>query len=193
MSNKAESLTRNLVDHPISHISYVVHDLTTAVDTWVAAFGAGPFFLFEHVSFDHIEHEGAGAAWDHSAAFGQWGPIAVELQQIHSVQPACTLGPKLAGRGLAPNHVAYITPNPEAESVRLAKMGFPKFLFATLGPVEVTYHDVPMFGHAIEIHKECDFIMDFFASLATAADGWDGADPLRAMPRSDRPDTTTSD
>jgi hypothetical protein len=185
MSETAGPSTQHIVGHPISHISYAVQDLTTAVDLWVAAFGAGPFFLLEHINFDRVDHEGAPAVWDHSAAFGQWGPIAVELQQIHDVQPSRTLGPKLYGRGMAPNHVAYITPNPEQESARLEQMGLPKFLFAKFGPIEITFHDVPMFGHAIEIHKECDFIKEFFTTVAKAADGWDGSEPLRAMPSGD--------
>ena len=49
MSETAAPSTKNIVGHPISHISYGVQDLTTAVDLWVAAFGAGPFFLLEHI------------------------------------------------------------------------------------------------------------------------------------------------
>jgi methylmalonyl-CoA/ethylmalonyl-CoA epimerase len=181
VSETAGPHATQVLGHPISHISYVVADLATAVDLWVATFGAGPFFLLEHIDFDRVEHGGAPAVFDHSAAFGQWGSIAVELQQIHEVKPARTLGPLLYGRGTAPNHVAYIAPDPESESARLERLGLPKFLFATFGPVEITFHDVPMLGHAIEIHRQCDFIENFFASLAAAADGWDGSDPLRAM------------
>ena len=57
-------------------------------------------------------------------------------------------------------------------------LGLPKFLFATFGPVEITFHDVPMFGHAIEVHKKCDFIVSFFETIADAADGWNGDEPF---------------
>lgn len=188
MSNIAGSATPSVVGHPISHISYQVQDIPSAVDTWVEVFGAGPFFLLEHIAFERVEHfddlhpRGAPAVWDHSAAFGQWGPIAVELQQIHTIAPTRTLGPKIVGRGTAPNHVAYIAEDPEGESARLQGLGLPKFLFATFGPVEITFHDVPMFGHAIEVHRKCDFIVSFFETIADAADGWNGDEPLRSLP-----------
>jgi catechol 2,3-dioxygenase-like lactoylglutathione lyase family enzyme len=39
-----------LNDRPIHHVCYIVDDLPKAVDQWVEATGAGPFFhLGEHV------------------------------------------------------------------------------------------------------------------------------------------------
>ncbi len=74
-------------------------------------------------------------------------------------------------------------PDPAAESERLNALGMPEFLFARLGPVEVTFHDSwKQLGHGIELHRETEFITGFFNSLRDAAQGWDGSDPLRAMP-----------
>lgn len=170
-----------IFDRPISHISYMVNDIPAAVGAWVSTFGAGPFYLLEHMEFDETEHNGAPVAWDHSAAFGQWGPIAVELQQIHSVEPP-SLAQHISGHGYAVNHVSYIVENPEEESARLEALGMPRFLYARFGPVEVTFHDVPWLSHAIEIHKDVEFINDFFGGMAKAAEGWDGTDPLRSPP-----------
>jgi hypothetical protein len=40
-------------DRPIHHVCYIVDDIPMAVDQWVEATGAGPFFhLGEHVEFE---------------------------------------------------------------------------------------------------------------------------------------------
>jgi hypothetical protein len=170
-----------VLPRPVSHVSYEVHDLGHAVDFWATTFGAGPFFVLEHVAFDEVRYLDEPAVLDHSAAFGQWGPVAVELQQIYDVQPG-GLAAKVASRGPRVNHVAYISPDVAADSAQLEHEGMPRFLFAKLGPVEVTFHDAPMLGHAIEIHKESDHIHAFFDGIARAADGWDGRDLLRVGP-----------
>lgn len=171
-----------MLDRPISHLSYAVGDLPRAVDLWATTFGAGPFFVLEHVQFDELEHDGSPAFFDHSAAFGQWGSVAVELQQVFEARPDW-LAQRVA---LAPpqlNHVAYISPDVEADSARLEQLGMPRFMFARLGAVEVTFHDASAsLGHAIEIHRESDHIHDFFAAVASAAAGWDGEDRFRLGP-----------
>jgi hypothetical protein len=73
---------------PIHHIGFHVPDLRAAVDTWVTVYGAGPFYLLEHVAFDECTSGGTPAVFDHSAAFGQWGAVPVELQQVHDLRPA---------------------------------------------------------------------------------------------------------
>ena len=42
----------------------------------------------EHIAFDEVTFEGAPAVYDHSSAFGAWGPILVEVTQVHDAQPA---------------------------------------------------------------------------------------------------------
>jgi catechol 2,3-dioxygenase-like lactoylglutathione lyase family enzyme len=170
-----------MLARPISHVSYVVEDIERAVDFWVAMFGAGPFHVLERIEFDAIEHRGGPATLDHSAAFGQWGAIAVELQQVYDAQPA-ELAARVAGGAPRVNHIAYISPDVEADSRRLEQAGMPRFMFAKLGPVEVTFHDAPALGHAIELHRESDHIYGFFGAIAEAARGWDGSEPLRTGP-----------
>jgi catechol 2,3-dioxygenase-like lactoylglutathione lyase family enzyme len=170
-----------MLSRPISHVSYAVEDLSRAIDFWVSTFAAGPFYVLEHVAFEDVQHLDAPAVFDHSAAFGQWGDIAIELQQIFDVQPAA-LAAKLAGRPSRVNHVAFISPDVDADSRRLELAGMPKFMVAKLGPVEVTFHDAPSLGHPIEIHRESDHIHAFFGALARAARGWDGKDPMRLGP-----------
>ena len=113
-----------LTNRTVSHFSYSVVSIERAVHYWSSALGAGPFFVLEHMNFDWAEHRGKPCTFDHSAAFGQWGPIAIELQQVHAGTAPATLTELLIpSPSPVINHVAYITPTPEEDSAQLSAGG----------------------------------------------------------------------
>src|SRR6185312_9273908 len=113
---------------PVHHISYVVADLPAAIDWWIKTLGAGPFFRMEDMQLDEAEYLGEPCVFDHSTAFGQWGPIAIELQELHDVQPT-PLAKLVSGNdGAGINHAAFVADDPVAESARLEEMGMPMFM-----------------------------------------------------------------
>ena len=65
----------------IHHVGYVVEDLRAGIERFARDFGAGPFFVMEHIAFDAVTFEGGPAVYDHSSGFGAWGPILVEITQ----------------------------------------------------------------------------------------------------------------
>jgi len=171
-------------DRPIHHVCYIVDDITNGVEKWVEATGAGPFFLLgEHVEFEETLLEGEPCVFDHASAIGKWGPIFLELMQLHELTPE--LEPRLytgsAGGGNIA-HIAYIVDGPAAERERLEAAGMPEFLQLRQGPIQISLHDAPLLGHAIEVHENTDAINDLFAMFAAGAEGWDGSEPLRQMP-----------
>ena len=171
-------------DRPIHHICYIVDDIPNAVDQWVETTGAGPFFhLGEHVEFEEALLEGQPCVFDHASAIGKWGPIFLELNKLHDVTPELEsrIYPGRAGGGNIA-HIAYIAEDPNAESERLEAAGMPKFLHLRQGPIQISLHDAPVLGHAIEVHANTDAINRLFAMFASAAQGWDGSEPLRGMP-----------
>lgn len=168
---------RSVLDRPLHHVSYVVADVAAAAEMWRDLYGVGPFLALERMEFDRSESPLGEAVFDHTAAFGAWGDIAVELQQIFEVRPA-KLETAFAGVGRL-NHVSYVVDDPEAESARLTAMGLPRIFSAQTGPVEVVFHDVPTLGHCIEIHRDTAFLREFFGQLRTLAADWDGSEPLR--------------
>jgi methylmalonyl-CoA/ethylmalonyl-CoA epimerase len=171
------------VRRPIHHLGYVVSDLSRSIAHWVTVCGAGPFYVLERIDFDHCESLGKPARFDHTAAFGQCGPIAVELQQFHDVRPDPMATLLSARREEGINHVAYAVTDPAGESERLAALGFPAYMNATLGEIEVTWHDtVDMLGYSIEVHRAGPRLDDFFATIAAGATDWDGSDQVRRMP-----------
>jgi hypothetical protein len=168
----------------LNHVSYVVDELYTAARYWTATFGVGPFFVLEHIKFDSIVTPDMDeAVFDHSFAFGQWGAVAVELQQVHEVQP-----PRLASRlsDRAFSHIAYTCDDPGQESERLERAGMPMFMRVRVdaADVEATFHDAPRLGHAIELHKRSAALENVHRALAGAAAKWDGSDPIRPWPPS---------
>lgn len=168
-------------DRPIQHLCYIVADIPTAVDRWVETFGAGPFFwLGRHIEFDELRFRGSDCIFDHSSALGQWGEVMVELSELHELAPA-EFERAFRGNGDVA-HVSYIVDDAEAESARLQAAGMPAFLYARQGPIAITFHESPLLGHAIEIHRHGEVIDGMFALVRQAAQDWDGSEPLREFP-----------
>lgn len=168
-----------VLGYPVTHYCYVVPDIPEAVKFWSEVMGAGPFFLFEDVEFDPLEHPGGPAVFEHSTALGQWGPIAIELEQMDVLTPE-TLATALAPRTPGLNHVSCISPDPDADSERLEALGCPRFLTGKTGDFDLRFHSAPLLGHAIELYRDNAFVHDFFSALKRSAEGWDGREPLRA-------------
>ncbi|MFI9538082.1 hypothetical protein ACIG56_33200 [Nocardia fusca] len=170
---------------PIHHVCYLVDDIPNAVDHWVEAVGAGPFFwLGQHIEFDEAQFRGEPCVLDHSAVIGSWGDIFVELGQIHDISPApfehAFVGASADINRVA--HASYMVENAEAENKRLRELGAQEFFRARKGPVKITFYEWPLFGHPIEVHQKSDALEATFRMVAAAAEGWDGSDPIRSLP-----------
>src|SRR5919197_3277967 len=108
----AEPITAPFLQRPIHHVGFHVPNLRAAIDTWVTVYGAGPFYLLEHVAYDECTSSGTPVVWDHSAGFGQWGEVPVELQQTHDLRPAELARPFTADGRSAVNHVGVTADDP---------------------------------------------------------------------------------
>jgi catechol 2,3-dioxygenase-like lactoylglutathione lyase family enzyme len=162
----------------IHHVGYVVDDIPRAVEWAVSTLGAGPFFLIEHLEFDEVTYRGEPARYDHSSAFGQWGELKLELTRVHSASPG--LAELLAGPTPRPGHVAWLADDLDAETDRLTAAGLPLFHTGRAGPVRAHWFDArARLGHHIEVLQRAPELLGFYELLRTAADGWDGCDPLR--------------
>jgi catechol 2,3-dioxygenase-like lactoylglutathione lyase family enzyme len=166
---------------PLHHLGYVVEDLRTGVERFVRAMGAGPFFVMEHIPFDEVSFEGRPAAYDHSSAFGRWGPVLLELTQVHDVQPA-GLRERLVSPGAGVGHVAWLVDSLEDETARLRELGVRPFHAGRSGPASAVWFDGrPLLGHPIEVLQRREELLRFYELVWAAAEGWDGSDPFRVM------------
>ena len=118
------------------------------------------------IPFDEVTFEGAPAVYDHSSAFARWGPIIVELTQVHDAQPQ-GLTAALAKPGGGIGHVAWLADDLAAETARLERAGLHPFHSGRTGPVAaVWFNGGDLFGHPVEVLQWCDELRGFYASLA---------------------------
>jgi hypothetical protein len=161
----------------IHHVGYWVDDLSSAQEQWSRDLGIGPFDVIEHVPFEEFVLTAGGqphpdVVFDHSAAFAAWGPIVVELGQVHAIDDRLA-----AAYGVAPgtvSHVSWVVPDVAQESARLVRLGCRLINTARSGPISVAWHDGgPLFPHPIELHQYNDVIAsmhDRLVALRAAAD-----------------------
>ena len=92
---------------PPKQIAYAVPDAFEAAKKWVEDFGAGPFFISEHIPVTEVLYRGTPATFDHTSAYGQWGDIMVELVQDHGTGPSVVrdlFGPRWSGPRISHIH-----------------------------------------------------------------------------------------
>ena len=154
----------------LHHVGYWVDDLAAAQERWGSELGVGPFEVIEHVPFDSFllagdGHDERGVVFDHSAAFAAWGPVVVELDQVHSIDDRLA-----AAYGVVPgavSHVSWVVSDLAEESARLAELGCALINTARSGPISVAWHDGgPLFPHPIELHQRNDAITGMHGRLA---------------------------
>src|ERR1700733_3035445 len=154
---------------PLHHIGYWVDDLDAAMKQGTRDLGVGPFQVIAHVPLEDFVLIVDGrryddVVFDHAAAFAAWGPIVVELNQVHEIDDrlAAALDPTPG----AVSHVSWVVPDVRAESARLARLGCRLINTARSGPIDVAWHDGgPLFGHSVEIHQHNDVIDGMHARL----------------------------
>ena len=164
-------------------VAYAVADLDAAAARW-AARGVGPFFVLRHIEVVDVRYRGRPGRFDHSSAYGQWGPVMLELVQDHTVGDspvADVVGP--GGEGV--HHLAYFVDDVAAAGRGLAAHGWEEALWAcTTTGTAFAFHDaVAELGHMVEIYERTERLARFYRSVAEAAEGWDGADPVRDAAR----------
>jgi methylmalonyl-CoA/ethylmalonyl-CoA epimerase len=172
----------SVLRRPLHHIGFIVPDLDRAIGQWVSIYGAGPFFKLEHVTFETCESHGGEARWDHSAAFGQWGPIGLELQQFHELVPSELLELMTAGHRQGLNHVGIAVDDAEAERARLESAGMPEYLHAGFAEIDLSFHDArDLLGCSVEVHQAGPMLDTFWSTVADSGRDWDGRDPVRSF------------
>ena len=157
-------------------VAYATDDVHRSARRWSER-GIGPFFVIEHIALTDVEIDGVDAAFDHSSAYGQWGPVMVELVQQQEPGP----DPVVGASGI--HHVASFVDDFDAASAALSADGFPRRLRATTsGGQAFAFHDArSTMGHLLEIYERTDRLAAFYAMVREASEGWTGNDPVRLV------------
>jgi catechol 2,3-dioxygenase-like lactoylglutathione lyase family enzyme len=153
----------------LHHIAYWVDDLDVAMERATALLGVGPFRVIEHVGlgdFAFVDATGdrQPAVLDHSAAFAQWGPVVLELNQVFDVQPPALREALRIAPG-AVSHISWYTDELPAETEHLAANGCALLTTSAGGAVANWFSGGPLFAHPIEIHRPTPPVLGMWTSL----------------------------
>lgn len=161
-------------------IAYRVPDLEAACHEWAQRVGAGPFLCRPHLEVE-ATHDGEPAVYDHSAAFGQWGPIMLELIELHECEPASMREVLEHDKPGQVNHFACFVDDLEAASAALEEQGMPLTMSLTSSSgMEVHFHDARhVVGGILELYVGNAHLRGFYDKVAAMAEGWDGSDVVR--------------
>lgn len=163
-------------------LCWVVPNLEAAIHHWVRTAGAGPFFLFEALHFDEGVYRGASSDIQPCrAAIGQHGDMQIELVVPASDGPGIWTDVVPRGQsGL--HHAGLYCPDYEAERAAcLAGGGTMAFEGLMMGARTCYIDTVDALGFMTELITANPIADQVFAAFRTAAQGWDGSDPIRSL------------
>ena len=166
----------------IRQLAYVVKDLDAALDYWVNTLKTGPFFKMEHVNLENQKYYGEPTQADISVALGNSGDVQIELIVQHNDEKSVYKEFLDAGRQ-GVHHIALMPEDYAATYEQYLSSGHKPAFELSLGGAPVVYFDaLDTVGHYIELWDNNSVFKDMFLLVEEAAQGWDGSDPIRAMP-----------
>jgi Glyoxalase/Bleomycin resistance protein/Dioxygenase superfamily len=148
----------------LHHIGYWTDDLNAAMTQATELLGVGPFRVIEHVDLGDFRFRGEPAVLDHSAAFAQWGPVILELNVAHDVQPRALR----EALGIAPgavSHTSWYTGDLAAEGNHLAESGCALLTTSVGGAVANWFTGGALFAHPIEIHQPTAGVLGMWSAV----------------------------
>ena len=170
-----------LLRHPVRQYAFVVPDLDEGIRHWADVMGAGPFTVLRDYLGPDLTYRGAPSTTRVHYAFGQAGPVMIQL--IAQDDP----GPSIYRDMFAPgdggfHHVCALVPMAEFdEQVEVfVAAGYPVAATLTTS-APVAYLDCrAAVGCFVELYGLSDRVAAFFDSVRRAHEEWDGVtDPIR--------------
>ena len=164
---------------PPVQIAYAVSDIFRGVDKWIKDFGAGPFFIAEHIPIKNVIYRGQPSELDITVAYGQWGEIMIELVQDNGEGPSIIRDlypPQKSGL----HHLAYFVNDMNLVSAKLVEEGYVLAMSGQAGENRFQFFDaISEMGHFIEIYEPIESLKYLYERVRSASINWDGSDPLR--------------
>jgi len=178
--NGSRTQLAQLLGPPVQ-IAYAVQNAVEAAESWASTFGAGPFFVRPHIPLVDVVHRGRPATFDHTSAYGQWGSVMVELVEDHGTESAIRDMYQPGQSGL--HHLAFLVDDLDRVVKEMLDLGYELAQSArTIGGTAFHFIDaVATHGHMFELYERGPRVLDFYARIADAAVGWDGAAPIRML------------
>lgn len=171
-------------DLPVRQIAWFVPDIEAAARAHSAAFGSGPYFVFEHVPLAWSEHHGQRVTHDHSSAYGQWGDVMVEFVMQHGDDPSAFHDMFPAGSGAKGlHHMALWVDELDQAIADFAAQTMPlaQLSETTTGTRYAFVDATETLGHMLELYEPTEQLTGFYAIVREAAQGWSGENAIRKL------------
>ena len=165
-----------------AQIAYHVPDVEEAAARHSAMYGSGPFFYAHNVPIKSCNLNGQEVAFDHSAAFGQWGDLMVEFLTVHTPPPNLASEVFGSAEPYGLHHLAFIVDDPAAIVSRAKEdENLPLTMHVVLdNGLEAFFIDTrALSGHLTEIYAPSPQIMAIYDFVRDQSVGFDGRDPVR--------------
>ncbi|WP_433410335.1 VOC family protein [Saccharomonospora azurea] len=163
----------------VVQVAYATTDVRASALRWHRLYGAGPFFVREHVPTASVTVDDGDGVFDHTCALGQWGDVMVEFVHHHELAPA-SLDRDMRRGDTGLHHVACFVDDLEQARDRLVAEGARVVMDAATPEVRFVFLDVgPEVGHLVEIYERTPYLAGLYDRVRQASVGWDGTDPLR--------------
>lgn len=171
-----------LLQYPIAQFAYVVADLDEGIHHWVNTVGAGPFFVSRHHRGDAHTYRGKPDDATFSYAFGQSGPVQIQLIEIDDPSRPSIYCDMFSTGESGFHHVAMLIP-PERMTDEVQKMTEAGFEIASTmgkGPSVVYLDTRPALGFFVELYARTERVIGLFDTVRRAHEQWDGiTEPIR--------------
>jgi hypothetical protein len=173
-----------ITPHPLVQVGWsIFENVEYAVDKWVKATGAGPFFTLAHVPLLNVRYRGNPTEFDHTTAVGQWGGVQLELMLQHCNNPS-HITEMCPDRKTRLTSVSWMVPDMKAEITRMEAQGFPIVWSCNVFDETMTavwFDTLSLLGCFAEVFVDDPRMRYSFERCAHSALNWDGSRPLRPM------------
>jgi hypothetical protein len=165
---------------PIAQLAYVPSDWDGALAYWTKTMGVGPFFLFENIALDDMRYRGVPSEARFTVAIAFWGDVQIELVRGENDAPAHYNGEYGVRDQL--HHVLIMVDDWDAAMQAVRESGAEVIVSGSFGGGQVVYVDPGAGpGGLVEIFKAGEGADALFAMIKSAAQDWDGSDPVRKL------------
>ena len=168
----------------IRQVAYLVPDIEAAMDHWSRVLGVGPWYYNPKVPIRNYRYRGQAYEPHNSVALANAGALQIELLQTRNDVPSMYRDFLRAGhQGV--QHVAYWTESFDADLARAEAAGFVVCMGGEVGVNGrfVYFEDRSTLpGTTIELSEVAGPKGKLFKLIREAAQGWDGANPVRPFP-----------
>jgi methylmalonyl-CoA/ethylmalonyl-CoA epimerase len=170
-----------LLAYPVMQYAFVVDNLDEGMRHWTRTMGAGPFFVVRDFVGNELTYRGAPSSTRVSYAFGQSGPVQIQLISQDDPGPSIYRDMYAPGEG-GLHHVCALVPLDEwdAQIKRFTQAGYECASTLTTTVPAVYFDCREDLGHFVELYGRTERTEGFFAMVAQTHVNWDGyTDPVR--------------